>query len=105
MLKKFIKKATEGDNLTAFEMTEAMEGIMTGKAPAAQVAALLIALKMKGETSEEITAAAKVMRDKATHVEVDKEVLLDTCGSGGDGIRFAIVCLAHSFHRAPRCEL
>jgi len=85
MLKKFIKKVTDGQDLTSEEMTEAMEIIMSGKTTDAQIAGFLIGLKMKGEASGEIIAAAKVMRSKATRVEVKKDIILDTCGSGGDG--------------------
>lgn len=85
MLKKFIKKVTERQDLTFDEMREAMEVIMTGQSVDAQIAALLIALKMKGETVEEITACAMVMREKAHYVEIEEDIILDTCGTGGDG--------------------
>ncbi len=85
MLKKFIKKVTERENLTYDEMSQAMEIITTGQSTDAQIAALLIGLKMKGETVEEITGAAMVMREKAHYVEIDEDVILDTCGTGGDG--------------------
>ncbi|MEI7541696.1 MAG: anthranilate phosphoribosyltransferase [bacterium] len=85
MLKKFIKKVTERQNLTFDEMREAMDVIMTGQTTDAQISALLIGLKMKGETIEEITAAAIGMREKAHHVQIDEDIILDTCGTGGDG--------------------
>jgi anthranilate phosphoribosyltransferase len=84
MLKPYIKKAAERENLTSQEMKEAMEIMMTGKSSEAQIAAFLTALKMKGETVEEISAAAMVMREKAHYIKIDKEVILDTCGTGGD---------------------
>jgi len=84
MLKPYIKKVSERQDLTAAEMAEAMEIMMTGKSNDAQIAAFLTALKMKGETVEEISAAAKVMREKAHHLPVDREIILDTCGTGGD---------------------
>lgn len=85
MLKKFIKKVTEHVNLTFDEMKDAMEIITTGQTTDAQISALLVGLKMKGETVEEITAAAMVMREKAQYVEIDEDIILDTCGTGGDG--------------------
>jgi anthranilate phosphoribosyltransferase len=85
MLKKFIKKVTERKDLTFDEMKEAMEVITTGQTTDAQISALLIGLKMKGETIEEITAAAMVMREKAHYVEIGEDIILDTCGTGGDG--------------------
>jgi anthranilate phosphoribosyltransferase len=85
MLKKFIKKVCEKKDLSFDEMKEAMEIITTGQTTDAQIAGFLIALKMKGETVEEITAAAMVMREKASRVEIDEDIILDTCGTGGDG--------------------
>jgi anthranilate phosphoribosyltransferase len=85
MLKKFIKKITDRQDLSFDEMREAFEVITTGQTTDAQIAALLIALKMKGETVEEITAAAMVMREKAHYVEIKEDIILDTCGTGGDG--------------------
>ena len=85
MLKKFIKKVTERQDLTFDEMRDAMDIITTGQATDAQIAGLLIGLKMKGETVEEITASAMLMREKAHYVEIDEDIILDTCGTGGDG--------------------
>lgn len=85
MLKKFTKKVSERINLTFDEMKEAMDIITTGQTTDAQIAGFLMALKMKGETVEEITAAAMVMREKAHKVEIDEDIVLDTCGTGGDG--------------------
>ena len=65
-------------------MTGVMHGIMTGECTPAQVGGFLVGLRMKGETVEEIAAAAAVMRRLATQVEVDKSHLVDTCGTGGD---------------------
>ena len=79
-----IKAVTDKRDLTAGEMTETMRLIMTGEATPAQVGGFLIGLRMKGETIDEITAAAGVMRELASKVEVDKNHLVDTCGTGGD---------------------
>lgn len=86
MVKEAIRKTTERGNLSASEMEAAMEEIMDGKATSAQIGCLLTALKMKGETVEEITGAARAMRRKACplHVADDGTPLVDTCGTGGD---------------------
>ncbi len=88
MLKAAIKKATRGEDLTREEMELAMEEVMAGNATPAQIGSLLTALKMKGETVAEITGAATVMRRNAVRVPVENNgtPLLDTCGTGGDGL-------------------
>ncbi len=75
---------TEGQNLSASEMSEVMRLIMTGEATQAQIGGFLIGLRMKGETVDEIAAAAGVMRELATPVEIESDNLVDTCGTGGD---------------------
>jgi len=72
------------ENLSASQMTEVMRLIMTGVATPAQVGGFLVGLSMKGETVTEVAAAARVMRELATHVKVDTSHLVDTCGTGGD---------------------
>jgi anthranilate phosphoribosyltransferase len=79
-----IKAVTEKRDLTADEMSATMRLIMTGEATPAQVGGFLIGLRMKGETIDEIAAAAAVMRELASKVDVDKNHLVDTCGTGGD---------------------
>ncbi|HHJ35962.1 MAG TPA: anthranilate phosphoribosyltransferase [Gammaproteobacteria bacterium] len=79
-----IKAVTERRDLSTDDMTETMRLIMTGEATPAQVGGFLIGLRMKGETIDEIAAAAGVMRELASKVEVDKQHLVDTCGTGGD---------------------
>jgi anthranilate phosphoribosyltransferase len=79
-----IKAVTEKRDLTAEEMNATMRLIMTGEATPAQVGGFLIGLRMKGETIDEIAAAANVMRELASKVDVDKKHLVDTCGTGGD---------------------
>ena len=79
-----IKAVTEHKNLSSDEMTAVMRLIMTGEATPAQVGGFLIGLRMKGETVEEVAAAAGVMRELSTKVDVDAERLVDTCGTGGD---------------------
>jgi len=71
-------------DLSSDDMTTVMRTIMTGEATPAQIGGFLIGLRMKGETIDEITAAASVMRELATKVDVNKDHLVDTCGTGGD---------------------
>lgn len=87
MIKEAIKKAVEGVNLTEAEAEAVMREIMDGQATPAQIAAYITALRMKGETVEEITGSARVMREKATRVRPrdPATVVVDTCGTGGDG--------------------
>ena len=72
-------------NLTADQMREVMRQIMTGNATDAQIAGFLIALRCKGETIDEIAAAAEVMRELASKVDIKGKHIIDTCGTGGDG--------------------
>ena len=80
-----IANVVERHDLSASDMEAVMRSIMTGQATPAQIGGFLIGLRMKGETVDEIAAAAKVMRDLATRVDVDGPHLVDTCGTGGDG--------------------
>src|SRR5512138_3007062 len=84
MIKKAIAKVVEREDLTEAEMIEVMDQIMEGIATPAQIAALITALRMKGETVEEVTGAARIMRQKATHVNACSSTIVDTCGTGGD---------------------
>ena len=79
-----IRAVTERRDLTDGEMSAVMRAIMTGEATPAQIGGFLIGLRMKGESVQEIAAAAQVMRELATPVEVDTTHLVDTCGTGGD---------------------
>ncbi|MEJ2554303.1 MAG: anthranilate phosphoribosyltransferase [Gammaproteobacteria bacterium] len=79
-----IRAVTERRDLSAEEMTEVMRTVMTGGATPAQIGGFLIGLRMKGETVEEIAAAAQVMRELVSHVEATGPHLVDTCGTGGD---------------------
>ena len=84
MIQEAILKLADKKDLIESEATKAMEDIMEGKATNAQVAAFLIGLKLKGENIDEITACARVMRDKSIKIEPDAKFLVDTCGTGGD---------------------
>jgi anthranilate phosphoribosyltransferase len=100
MIKKAIAKVVELHDLSEGEMIEVMDQIMGGEATAAQIGSFITALRMKGETVAEITGAAKVMRARATPIHVgrvldldrddiniDRETILDTCGTGGSGTK------------------
>nr|VFJ47347.1 MAG: anthranilate phosphoribosyltransferase [Candidatus Kentron sp. FW]VFJ60684.1 MAG: anthranilate phosphoribosyltransferase [Candidatus Kentron sp. FW] len=80
-----IRAVTESQDLAEAQMLDVMGTIMAGEATPAQIGGFLIGLRMKGETVEEIAAAAAVMRKLATPVEVSVDHLVDTCGTGGDG--------------------
>jgi anthranilate phosphoribosyltransferase len=89
MIRDAIRTVVEKKDLKEEEMIGVMHEIMSGEATAAQISSFITALRMKGETIEEISGAAIVMREKATRiatgVAVDKgEILVDTCGTGGD---------------------
>lgn len=80
-----IANVVELRDLSAGDMEAVMRSIMTGQATPAQIGGFLVGLRMKGETVDEIAAAAKVMRELATRVDVGGRHLVDTCGTGGDG--------------------
>lgn len=84
MIQEAIAQLSQNKDLGADLMQGAMEEIMTGKAATPQIVSFLTALNKKGETKEELTAAVSVMRKHSTRVHVDKPVILDTCGTGGD---------------------
>ncbi|MEK7774062.1 MAG: anthranilate phosphoribosyltransferase, partial [Deltaproteobacteria bacterium] len=84
MIKEAIAKIVKGRDLSEHEMISVMEEIMTGGASPAQTGSFITALRMKGETAEEITGAARVMREKAVRVSAPTDNLVDTCGTGGD---------------------
>ena len=111
MIKKAIAKVVERENLTEGEMIEVMNQIMSGECTPAQIGAFITALRMKGETVEEITGAARVMRERATPIRVgkgvlgidrddiniDRETILDVVGTGGDGTNTFNVSTTVSF--------
>jgi anthranilate phosphoribosyltransferase len=83
MIKEAISIIIQNISLSESEMAECMTEIMEGRATDAQIGAFLTALRIKGETIEEITAAARIMREKATKINAPEGVI-DTCGTGGD---------------------
>ncbi|MDH5638742.1 MAG: anthranilate phosphoribosyltransferase [Nitrospinota bacterium] len=84
MIKEAIGKLMHCQNLEEAEMVQVMEEIMTGGASEAQIGAFLTALRLKGETVEEISGAARVMREKSVKIDPGPEPVVDTCGTGGD---------------------
>ena len=85
-------------DLTHLQMLAVMRQVMSGELTSAQIAGFLIALRMKGETVEEISAAAQVMRELSTKVKItDSPHLVDTCGTGGDGTQTFNVSTASAF--------
>jgi len=99
MIRKAIATVVEREDLSEGEMIEVMNQIMSGECTPAQIGAFITALRMKGETVEEITGAARVMRERATpiragrgvvdidrdDINIDQETILDVVGTGGDG--------------------
>jgi anthranilate phosphoribosyltransferase len=99
MIKEAIAKVVRGDDMNEEEMEMAMEEILTGKATPAQIGSFITALRIKGETVDEITGAARAMRERVERIcldnhtvnidrdeiNVEDETILDTCGTGGDG--------------------
>ena len=90
MIRETIQKVVDGHDLTERETVDTMNEIMSGEATPAQVASFITALRIKGETIEEITGAARVMREKSTKIHTKHPFVVDTCGTGGDG--------SHSFN-------
>ncbi len=100
MIKEAIAKLIERQDLNESEMIDVMNQVMSGEATPAQIGSFITALRMKGETIPEIIGAARVMRAQATpilvgdvididrdDIDVDRETILDTCGTGGSGTR------------------
>ena len=86
MIKETIAKVVNKEDLHESEMMQTMDEVMGGKATPAQIAAFITALRMKGETVEEVTGAARIMRQKATRIDARSSIIVDTCGTGGDGM-------------------
>ena len=96
-IQQAIAHIVDGNSLSREQMQSVMRQIMTGECSDAQIGGFLIGLRMKGETVEEITAAAQVMSSLASHVEVNADNLIDIVGTGGDGTSTFNVSTAASF--------
>lgn len=92
-----IRAVTEGRDLSSEEMQQVMRIIMTGEASDAQIGGFLIGLRMKGETVDEIAAAAQVMRELASGVKVSGDHVVDIVGTGGDGSNTFNISTASTF--------
>jgi len=84
MIREAINKLVNRENLSQEESSMAMNEIMSGEATPAQISSFITALRMKGETIDEITGCAKVMREKVMPIKTDADYVVDTCGTGGD---------------------
>ena len=85
-MKEIIEKLAKFENLSGVEMTDVIERIVTGRVTEAQIASLLLALKMKGETPEERTAIAQVMRGHAQHIPTEIHDAMDNCVQVGTSL-------------------
>src|SRR5215203_3670099 len=97
MIRDALAKLADRTHLSAQEAEHVMSEIMDGAATPAQIAAYLMGLRQKGETVEEITGSARAMRARATKIRVGAQVVVDTCGTGGDG--------AHTFNISTAAAL
>jgi anthranilate phosphoribosyltransferase len=84
MIKEAITRAVNKEDLNEVEMMQVMSEIMGGKATPAQIASFITALRIKGETVEEVTGAARIMRQKATRIDARSTIIVDPVGTGGD---------------------
>lgn len=96
-MQQAIQTVLDNHDLTREEMIATMRLIMTGEATPAQIGGFLVGLRIKGETVDEITAAATVMRELAKPVSIAGDHLVDTCGTGGDGAKTFNISTASSF--------
>lgn len=99
-VRQALKELAEGRDLDTGVMAQTMREIMSGQADPAQIGALLMALRIKGETAVEIGAAAAVMREFAERVEIDRNGLTDIVGTGGDGSSLFNISTAAAFAAA-----
>lgn len=96
-IKEALNRVVNNLDLTTAEMQDVMREIMTGQCTDAQIGAFLMGMRMKSETIDEIVGAASVMRELAAPVAINAERLVDTCGTGGDGMNIFNVSTAAAF--------
>ena len=97
MILDAIRKLADGLDLTQSEAKAAMHAIMAGEATPAQISGFIMALRVKGETVDEIAGCAEAMREHATRIRPNRPVLVDTCGTGGDGANTFNISTAAAF--------
>ncbi len=97
LIQKAINRLIEGKSLTRNESKKIMKIIMRDEATQAQISAFLVALRMKGETVEEVTGAVEAMNDDATHIRTRFKNIVDTCGTGGDSLNTFNISTAAAF--------
>lgn len=85
MLKPFLQKVIAGHDLSRERAHEAMQLIMNGEATPSQIAGLLVALRLKGESVDELVGFVQAMRERVVRIETSDSNVIDTCGTGGDG--------------------
>ncbi len=95
-----LARLAEGKDLTQTETREVFQQVMSGKTTPAQIGGLLMAMRVKGESAEEIAGAAEAMRMLSTRVEVKTDYLVDTCGTGGSGKKLFNISTAAAFAAA-----
>lgn len=96
-IKEALNRVVNQLDLNTAEMQDVMREIMTGQCTDAQIGAFLMGMRMKSETIDEIVGAAQVMRELAAPVQINAERLVDTCGTGGDGMNIFNVSTAAAF--------
>ena len=96
-IRSALDKIIQGQDLSEHEMFATFTQIMSGEATDTQIGALLVAMRMKGETIDEISGAVNAMRSLSTKVEIDTENAVDIVGTGGDGANLFNVSTAASF--------
>ena len=96
-IKAALTRLVDGESLSQAEASSVFRQVMSGEATPGQIGALLTALRMKGETPEEIAGAAQTMRELSTRVEAPRERLIDTCGTGGSGAKLFNISTAAAF--------
>ena len=100
-----LQHIVDGQDLSQEQATQVFHTIMSGAATPAQIGALLAALRVEGETAEEIAGAAMTMRELSTKVEVDVPHLVDTCGTGGSGLKLFNISTAAAFVAAAAAPM
>jgi anthranilate phosphoribosyltransferase len=96
-MKLQIEKCLSGSNLTVEESSSALDMILTGQSTDAQIGGLLVALRAKGETVDELVGFAQILRERGIQLKIDDEDAIDMCGTGGDGLGTFNISTVSSF--------